>query len=133
MISDPAAAPGIPAVGSSSFVISSSPSPSDDDSAGSLGLSSSDGALCPSERTAAAAAPPPRRRGLSKLRRRLSQTFRLSFHGSLSELAAAAPALTIDESEEADGESEVVFEVGKCSKEPARRGQQSRRYAIYLP
>lgn len=34
------------------------------------------------------AAPPTRRRGLAKLRRRLSQTFRLSFHGSLSELAS---------------------------------------------
>ncbi|XP_059090198.1 cyclin-dependent kinase 18-like isoform X2 [Tigriopus californicus] len=45
-------------------------------------------------------APPPRRRGLSKLRRRLSQTFRLSFHGSLSELASHASALTIHEERE---------------------------------
>ena len=30
-------------------------------------------------------APPPRRKSFSKLRRRLSQTFRFSFNGSLSE------------------------------------------------
>ena len=32
-------------------------------------------------------APPPRRRSLSKLRRRLSRTFRLSFSGSLTDFA----------------------------------------------
>ena len=39
-------------------------------------------------------APPPRRRSLSKLRRRLSRTFRLSFSGSLSDFAHN---FTIDE------------------------------------
>ena len=39
-------------------------------------------------------APPPRRRSLSKLRRRLSRTFRLSFSGSLSDFAHT---FTIDE------------------------------------
>ena len=32
-------------------------------------------------------APPPRRKSFSKLRRRLSQTFRLSFNGSLSDFS----------------------------------------------
>ena len=32
-------------------------------------------------------APPPRRKSFSKLRRRLSQTFRFSFNGSLSEFS----------------------------------------------
>lgn len=54
----------------------------------------------PSGAQAYQSAPPPRRRGLSKLRRRLSQTFRLSFHGSLSELASHASALTIHEERE---------------------------------
>lgn len=47
-------------------------------------------------------APPPRRRSLSKLRRRLSRTFRLSFSGSLSDFAHT---FTIDErGENADTE-----------------------------
>lgn len=46
-------------------------------------------------------APPPRRRSLSKLRRRLSQTFRLSFNGSLSDFAS----FTIDENSELDKNS----------------------------
>lgn len=53
------------------------------------------------------AAPPPRRRGLSGLRRRLSQTFRLSFHGSLSELST--PAFTI---EEVSRDDELAAEFG---------------------
>jgi len=36
-------------------------------------------------------APPPRRKSFSKLRRRLSQTFRFSFNGSLSEFSSAFP------------------------------------------
>merc|ERR1719208_414666 len=36
-------------------------------------------------------APPPRRKSFSKLRRRLSQTFRVSFNGSLSEFSTAWP------------------------------------------
>ena len=36
-------------------------------------------------------APPPRRKSFSKLRRRLSQTFRFSFNGSLSEFSTAWP------------------------------------------
>ncbi len=39
-------------------------------------------------------APPPRRKSLSRLRRRLSRTFRLSFSGSLSDFAQT---FTIDE------------------------------------
>ena len=42
-------------------------------------------------------APKPRRRSLSKLRRRLSRTFRLSFSGSLSDFAHT---FTIDERSE---------------------------------
>ena len=84
-------------------------------------------------------APPPRRRGLSGLRRRLSQTFRLSFHGSLSELASQAPTFTIAEVSRDD---ELAAEFGgddfdelakgdnkrnktsKTNKEPSRRGEK---------
>eukprot|EP00096_Caligus_rogercresseyi_P003831 TRINITY_DN1754_c3_g1_i2.p1 TRINITY_DN1754_c3_g1~~TRINITY_DN1754_c3_g1_i2.p1 ORF type:complete len:609 (+),score=163.20 TRINITY_DN1754_c3_g1_i2:54-1880(+) len=42
-------------------------------------------------------APPPRRRSFSKIKRRLSQTFRLSFNGSLSDFASS---FTIEEEED---------------------------------
>ena len=49
----------------------------------------------------AESAPPTRRQSLSKLRRRLSQTFRLSFSGSLADFSHT---FTIDErDEEGDG------------------------------
>ena len=52
----------------------------------SVGLSpSGDGGI---ELAPAGLAPPPRRKSFSKLRRRLSQTFRFSLNGSMAELSA---------------------------------------------
>jgi hypothetical protein len=70
--------------------------------------------------TASMAAPAARRRGLSGLRRKFSQTFRLSFHGSLSELASHASALTIEEDEN-EGRAEDNQTVGK-EKQSYRKG-----------
>jgi len=52
-------------------------------------------------------APPPRRRGLSKLRRRLSQTFRLSLNGSISDFAT----FTIDENGEMEKNGKNIFQI----------------------
>jgi hypothetical protein len=118
-------------------------------SSSSLSRGLEDGVGCesgPSPSAAATfAAPRPRRRGLSGLRRRLSQTFpfpfRLSFHGSLSELSSSQSGpqlstLTIAEVSRAD---ELAAEFGgddfddvegqrrrvkaAKAKEPTRRGR----------
>jgi hypothetical protein len=52
-----------------------------------LGLTSTSPTASTSAASEFEGAPPPRRRSLSKLRRRLSRTFRLSFSGSLSDFA----------------------------------------------
>merc|ERR1719208_607348 len=49
-------------------------------------------------------APPPRRKSFSKLRRRLSQTFRFSFNGSLSEFSTAWPGGEDGGGDRANGE-----------------------------
>lgn len=48
-------------------------------------------------------APPPRRKSFSKLRRRLSQTFRFSFNGSLSEFSSAFPVVEDGQRERSNG------------------------------
>ena len=50
-----------------------------------LGDSLADLRMSPKAEEGRGMAPPPRRKSFSKLRRRLSQTFRFSFNGSLSE------------------------------------------------
>ena len=51
-------------------------------------------------------APPPRRKSFSKLRRRLSQTFRFSFNGSLSEFPHSFVIREEPENERAHGNGE---------------------------
>ena len=52
-------------------------------------------------------APPPRRKSFSKLRRRLSQTFRFSFNGSLSEFSNSFAVN--DDRERSNGETAVAL------------------------
>ena len=52
-------------------------------------------------------APPPRRKSFSKLRRRLSQTFRFSFNGSLSEFPHSFVIREEPERERSNGNGEI--------------------------
>ena len=52
-------------------------------------------------------APPPRRKSFSKLRRRLSQTFRFSFNGSLSEFPHSFVIREEPERERTNGNGET--------------------------
>ena len=65
-------------------------------------------------------APPPRRRSLSKLRRRLSRTFRLSFSGSLTDFAQtfsiAENAAEQEDPLGEDGEEGLPGRAGAASK-----------------
>ena len=54
-------------------------------------------------------APPPRRKSFSKLRRRLSQTFRFSFNGSLSEFPHSFVIREEPERERSNGNGEKHF------------------------
>ena len=53
-------------------------------------------------------APPPRRKSFSKLRRRLSQTFRFSFNGSLSEFPHSFVIREEPERERSNGNGETL-------------------------
>ena len=100
-------------------------------SASSLLLSSSSSSLIEDGENGQQA-PPTRRRGLSKLRRRLSQTFRMSFHGSLSELASHASAFTIHEEREDQtvdgGVAGAYVGVGSNGDTTERRGNGARNF-----
>ena len=54
-------------------------------------------------------APPPRRKSFSKLRRRLSQTFRFSFNGSLSEFPHSFVIREEPERERSNGNGEKLY------------------------
>ena len=57
-------------------------------------------------------APPPRRKSFSKLRRRLSQTFRFSFNGSLSEFPHSFVIREEPEAErQSNGNGEVLMKI----------------------
>ena len=55
-------------------------------------------------------APPPRRKSFSKLRRRLSQTFRFSFNGSLSEFPHSFVIREEPERERSNGNGEKTHD-----------------------
>ena len=64
-------------------------------------------------------APPPRRKSFSKLRRRLSQTFRFSFNGSLSEFSHSFAVN--DERDRSNGEMIDIIETGGQESDTRRR------------
>ena len=68
-------------------------------------------------------APPPRRKSFSKLRRRLSQTFRLSFNGSLSEFSQS---FNINENGEERSNGQYSRFLFFCSSSFIKRGPRQK-------
>ncbi len=82
-------------------------------------------------------APPPRRRSLSKLRRRLSRTFRLSFSGSLTDFAQtfsiAENAAEQEDPLGEDGEEGLPGRAGAASKSNGKINHQAKTMFVQDP
>jgi hypothetical protein len=78
-------------------------------------------------------APPPRRRSLSKLKRRLSRTFRLSFSGSLTDFGQTfSIAETAGESEDPLAEDVAEAVGSKATASMNGKSMESRWYRSKL-